>query len=396
MGRKTQELEIGGRNETEEDSLNRKAIELTRRQRMLAAIRREAVDCCPRATYNIHPYTDNAHTRDPSYAEILELIAAHAGVAAKVGASGEGVALSETAPGVVETSSADDGEMTVLNTVLHTPRGDLTSVYRGEPGKPGRQTKSLVESDDDIEKFLSLPYEPPEYDVTAVTTLCEAVGDRGLVFVYMSAPVEHVVPLFNYEDFCVRALTDLQTVKRMMDWTFERCFNNARLLARACSGLDCVFHVVGPEYVTPPMIAPRLFGELVTPHLRRLVEVAHEAGFPVVVHCHGRVRDAVPELIAAGVDALEPIEPIPQGDIDLAELLDTYGSDISFMGHVQDQEFYTAAPGHFTRWVESVARAVNGRSGYIMSPTCTPFDFPCTDTYRKNYVEWLEAAERIL
>jgi hypothetical protein len=32
----------------------------------------------------------------------------------------------------------------------------------------------------------------------------------------------------------------------------------------------------------------------------------------------------------------------------------------------------------------------------ILSPTCTPFEFPCSDVYRRNYAEWLDAAERLL
>lgn len=66
------------------------------------------------------------------------------------------------------------------------------------------------------------------------------------------------------------------------------------------------------------------------------------------------------------------------------------------MGYIQDQEFHTAKPGEMTRRVEDIARVVDGRTGYIMTPTCTPFERPCTDVFRRNYLEWLEAAARIL
>ena len=368
---------------------------MTRKDRILAAMTRKSIDRCPYVTYNIQPYTDNYHTRESSYAEILKIIGEKAGVAAKVGPAGEDMGATRYVERT-ETRTERSVDLTTTTTIVHTPKGDLTGIFVSSEDRPGRQTRHFLESDDDVEKYLSLPYEEPEYDVSGVDTLCRAVGDRGVVLTYLSAPTEQVVPLFHYEDFCMRTLTDLPLIKRMMGWAFERCLQNAKLLVRACAGLDCVFHVVGPEYITPPMLPPALFAELVTPDLRRLVEVVHEAGFLVAVHCHGRVREAVPELIKAGVDMLEPIEPIPQGDIDLPELLDTYGRDIAFMGHIQDQDLYTAPPGHMASWVEQIARTVNGRSGYIMSPTCTPFDFPCTDTYQRNYIEWMEAAERAL
>jgi len=41
------------------------------------------------------------------------------------------------------------------------------------------------------------------------------------------------------------------------------------------------------------------------------------------------------------------------------------------------------------------ASIVNGCTGYIMSPTCTPFQHPAAETFRRNYMEWLEAAVRV-
>lgn len=66
------------------------------------------------------------------------------------------------------------------------------------------------------------------------------------------------------------------------------------------------------------------------------------------------------------------------------------------MGHIQDQEFYSAPPGFMTKRVEAIAKVVNGRTGYIMTPTCTPFEHPCSPRYERNFLEWLDAAERLL
>ncbi len=80
----------------------------------------------------------------------------------------------------------------------------------------------------------------------------------------------------------------------------------------------------------------------------------------------------------------------------MKELLAQTQGRMSLMGYIQDQEFHTAKPGEMTRRVEDIARVVDGRTGYIMTPTCTPFERPCTDVFRRNYLEWLEAAARIL
>jgi uroporphyrinogen-III decarboxylase len=142
-------------------------------------------------------------------------------------------------------------------------------------------------------------------------------------------------------------------------------------------------------------MSPALFGKLVTPYMRKLAEVIHDGGLLCGIHCHGHVREVFPEMLKTGADLLEPIEPPDQGNITLAELMQQAEGRICLMGHIQDQEFYTAPPGHMTRQVEEIARVVHGRTGYIMSPTCTPFERPCSEIYARNYMEWLEAADRI-
>ncbi len=121
----------------------------------------------------------------------------------------------------------------------------------------------------------------------------------------------------------------------------------------------------------------------------------HHAGLYAGIHCHGRVREVLPEIMAAGTDLLEPIEPPEQGNIALTELMQQAEGKLCLVGYIQDQEFYTARPGDMTRRVEEIARVVNGRTGYVMTPTCTPFEHPCSETYRRNYLEWLEAAEAL-
>ncbi len=123
--------------------------------------------------------------------------------------------------------------------------------------------------------------------------------------------------------------------------------------------------------------------------------IAHAAGQLAGIHCHGRVREVLPEMIESGADLLEPIEPPDQGNIGLSELLERADGSICLMGHIQDQELYWASPGFMTERLETIARVVDGRTGYIASPTCTPFDLPCTPVYQRNYMEWLDAAERL-
>ena len=375
--------------------------ETGRKGRLWAALRRKPVDRVPYATYNLHPYGGvrdvlPPHAQEPTYAELLERVRARAGAFIKTGHGGVGEGLTRARPELTEQRIEGTGGARTRTTVLHTPKGDLTRITRIPENKPGMTVKPLVTSPEEMEKYMSIPYEAPDFNAANVRAVYESAGDRALVSVGFAEPMYATANVLDFEDFCVRCITDLPLMLRWIDWAQERCLANLRLAVKACRGMDLVFHTGGPEVCTPPMMPPALFSKLVTPYLAQLNAVIHEGGFAAGVHCHGRVREVLPEIIRAGTDFLEPIEPPDQGNITLAELMEQASGRLCLMGYIQDQEFYTAPPGMMTRRVEEIARVVGGRTGYIMSPTCTPFEFPCSDTYRRNYAEWLDAAERIL
>jgi hypothetical protein len=62
------------------------------------------------------------------------------------------------------------------------------------------------------------------------------------------------------------------------------------------------------------------------------------------------------------------------------------------MGYIQDQDLYRAQPGEMRQKVLAVRRLVEGRTGYIMTSSATPYlDVP-PPQFVRNYVEYLEAA----
>ena len=359
---------------------------MTHKARLLAAVRRQPVDRVPYATYNLHAYgggptsystagwqpPENTHTADPSYAELLQRVRERAGAFIVTGETEVGEALSRPVAGRVEHRFEGEGDARTRTTIVRTPRGDLTSLARFPEHQPGMVVKPLITSDEDMENYMSIPYDPPSFNLTATGIVYEDAGDRALVAVVYREPMYAIAGLMNFEDFCVRCVTDLP------------------------KGMDVVLHTGGPEICTPPMMPPRLFARLVTPYLTEIIEIIHAGGLLAGIHCHGRVREVFPEILRSGADLLEPIEPPEQGNITIAELMEQAQGRICLLGHIQDQEFYRSPPGFMTRRVEEIARVVKGRTGYIMAPSCTPFQFPCSEQYRQNYLEWLDAAERLL
>jgi len=50
------------------------------------------------------------------------------------------------------------------------------------------------------------------------------------------------------------------------------------------------------------MLSPKFFRRFILPHLKRFVDLGHEFGKYVLLHCDGSIRSLIPDMIAIGLD----------------------------------------------------------------------------------------------
>ena len=81
-----------------------------------------------------------------------------------------------------------------------------------------------------------------------------------------------------------------------------------------------------------PMLSPECYREMIWPHQKRLFSFIREkSGAFILFHSCGSVHTFIPDLIEAGVDALNPVQVSAKG-MDTARLKEQYGRDITFWG----------------------------------------------------------------
>jgi uroporphyrinogen decarboxylase len=103
--------------------------------------------------------------------------------------------------------------------------------------------------------------------------------------------------------------------------------------------------------------------------LKRLADVVHREGVKMMFHSCGAVREVIPDLVACGVDILNPLQPAAQG-MEPAGLKKDFGKEISFHGGI-DIQFLL--PQKTAEVVAAEAQRVAGilcdQGGYILSPS---------------------------
>ncbi|MDP6355501.1 MAG: uroporphyrinogen decarboxylase family protein [Planctomycetota bacterium] len=363
---------------------------MTPKQLMLAAIEHRTVERLPAATYNFHPL--RSFSQETAYQPMLDALSNAEGVGILCKCSARRQQGERDERTTVERQ--DLGDKSVTTTRIETPKGPLQQIFQTPLGQPGYRMEPFIKDDADVARLLSLPSEPAQTDLSPAREFHDELGELGLAYVSYSDPFYSVAHWFDFEDFVMRCVVDLSVIQELVEREFERIKSELRTTLAQSRGCEFLFYTGGPEVATPPMMAPKYFELLVTPYQKSLVAMIKAAGQHASIHCHGRVKEVFDQILEIGPDALEPLEPPPQGDIGLTEALSRAEGRLCLMGYIQDQDFYLSAPGEMTGKVEDIAEIVNGRTGYIMNPTATPFMHPPPEQFVRNYVEFLEAAGR--
>ncbi len=128
------------------------------------------------------------------------------------------------------------------------------------------------------------------------------------------------------------------------EWIHDFCRTYTDFLIKH---LDYLFTEVGqPDgafiyedlgYSKDLFCSPAMLEELIMPYYREFFSYFHNRGMPVILHSCGNVTQAVPLIIEAGVDCLQPMEV--KAGVDVLALAQQFGDRVSFMGNLDIRVF---------------------------------------------------------
>ena len=117
-----------------------------------------------------------------------------------------------------------------------------------------------------------------------------------------------------------------------------------------------------------PLISLPMFRRFVAPYLKEMIELIHRLGARVLYHSCGSIRPFIPDLIALGVDVLDPIQPTGP-DMSPALLKADFGDRLSFHGGIDMQKLLPfAAPEQVCAVARHYCETLGRNGGYILSP----------------------------
>ena len=186
-------------------------------------------------------------------------------------------------------------------------------------------------------------------------------------------------------------LLNRKKIKYFLDAIHERQMHSLKEMLKH-DVKDVIFRVCGPEYATPPYLSPDYFYDMVTCYLIEICKEIKKAGGIPRIHSHGKIKKVIDQFAMTEADCLDPVEPPPDGDIELSEVKRLYGEKFCIFGNMELKELEQSNEDRIELLVRESMNAAKGNTGFVLMPTSAPINVPLSQNAERNYIKMIECA----
>ena len=375
---------------------------MTRKERLIATLRGESVDRPPVSFYELNgaqrsdnndPFNIYSH---PSWRPLIELAREKTDRIVM-----RGVTFEDRLPDPVD----DIAEVQTLlkNGSRYTSKkiqvGDhvLTSRTRQDIDVNTIWTEEhLLKNVDDLKLFLEIPSHvySDEPDISKVLKTEQQLGDSGIVMLDTPDPLCLAASLFSMEEYTVIALTEQQLFHKLLEKFAAILHTQTEIVAKALPGR--LWRIFGPEYASSPYLPPALFREYVVRYDSPMIRSIHKYNGFARIHSHGNLKDILDDIVSTGCMGLDPIEPPPQGDVELSYVRERYGKELVLFGNLEISDIENLPVVEFEKKVyQALEQGTSGEGrGFVLMPSACPYGRELSIQSLRNYEKMIEIIEK--
>jgi len=263
-----------------------------------------------------------------------------------------------------ETTTEKTPDGTITTTVYHTPGGDLRSRHQ-QTAITSATIEFPCKNAADVEKLLSVPYEPFWADFAPFHEAKRKYGEEALVCLGCADAVCWPAGVLAPEDFSLLWADAPDLFVELCRAGSERL---NPFIEQACkAGVD-VFRIIGGEYVTV-QLGPKAVPKLLAPFDTPQVDIMHRYGALAHYHNHGPIMRFLDALADLGIDCMDPFEAPPCGDCDLVEAKRHMRGRTCILGNLDDMEVIDRLPEAQVCEIAAARLEQAGPDGFMLGGT---------------------------
>ncbi len=232
------------------------------------------------------------------------------------------------------------------------PEAMQESMWHSVAGPPG----PLVDGPDGLKRLAA-----------GAKTLRQRTN-RAIVGLFGGNLLESGQFLYRNDNFFMLLAAERVQAHDFLDQLLEiHLANLERFLGAVGSNIDIILFGDDLGMQTGPQISPAMYREFFKPRHARMWKRAKElAPVQVMLHCCGGVRALLPDLIEAGLDAINPVQ-ISCSGMEASGLKRDFGRDLVFWGGGCDtqQILPKATPDFIRRHVREQVKALSPGGGFV-------------------------------
>jgi hypothetical protein len=377
---------------------------MTRYERLMASIKGKEVDRPPVCFYELNGLDENPNDTDPfnifsdpSWKPLLDLTKEKTdrivmrGVPFKNAPEDSLKYITQ-----IDTKIEGNSKFTTL-TIQATKKHILKTVSRRDKDVNTNWTiEPLLKNTDDVNAYLQLPKTPfgGEPDISEVLKTEKLLGNTGIAMIDTPDPLCYAASLFAMQDYIVIAFSYPDLFHKLLERFAEKLYLEIEMIAKNLPGR--LWRIYGPEYASTPYLPPNFFNEYVVKYDRVLIDkILKFAGYPRM-HSHGNLKDILNEISATGCTGLDPIEPPPQGDVELSYVREKYGMQMTLFGNIEIRDIENLPTEEFEKKIiTALQQGTKGKGrGFVLMPTACPYGRKLPSLTLKNYEKMIEVIEK--
>ncbi len=260
------------------------------------------------------------------------------------------------------------GEMKKVLRTYSSEVGDFTAITVHPAANPDDMhwEKKFIATLEDLERLACAKREAVAWDAEAFRRTDKSIGEAGMPYVDLFHPLGSLARSSSLEEVYIWIMTEPELLHKYLEPANIQVAESIKAMT-AAYGPGLVLYTWAYEMLIPPWMGMAAFDEFVLPYDKAACAPARRGGAKIRAHSHGNIMDYLARLAEIGIDNIEPLEPLPMGNVDLAEAKRMHGDKMLLTGNLTSEHFNAMSKDQVREQVKNAIKSAAKGGGFTLA-----------------------------